>query len=124
MKFPHIYTGLRRFVSAFLALSFLGLSACTVYRPDITQGTQISEEMLSQISVGTPKQEVLRVLGGNSVIDPFAPEQWNYVYLKKLGANEYEKQLLRLSFDKQNKVSHIDTIGEFLKEDRNAVLEP
>jgi outer membrane protein assembly factor BamE (lipoprotein component of BamABCDE complex) len=71
-----------------------------------------------------PKQEVLRVLGGNSVIDPFAPEQWNYVYLKKLGANEYEKQLLRLSFDNQNKVSHIDTIGEFLKEDRNAVLEP
>lgn len=124
MKFPPIYIGLRRLVISFLPLFFLGLSGCILYRPDITQGIQISEEMLSQISVGTSKQEVLRVLGGNSVIDPFAPAQWNYVYMKKLGDNQYEKQVLRLTFDSQDKVSRIDTIGEFLKEDRNAALEP
>ena len=111
-------------VMPMLAFCYINLSGCILYRPDITQGTLISEEMLVQISTGTSKQDVLRVLGGNNVVDPFYPQQWNYIYLKKTSDTQYQKQVLRLTFDPQNNVTHIGTSGEFLKEDRNAITEP
>jgi outer membrane protein assembly factor BamE len=101
------------------------LGGCSlVAKTDISQGTVMSEEMVQQVKVGTSKSEVLRIFGANVLSDPFYPQQWNFVYLKKLDNGQLVKQVVRLTFDQSDKVSKIDTQGEFVKEDRSAAREP
>jgi outer membrane protein assembly factor BamE (lipoprotein component of BamABCDE complex) len=108
-----------------LLLSLVALlGGCSIfYKTEINQGTIMSEEMIQQIKIGTSKQEVIRIVGGNAVVDPFHGQQWNFVYMKAVGDHSFLKQTLRLTFDKKDLVSNIDTKGEFLKEDRSAVNE-
>jgi outer membrane protein assembly factor BamE len=89
-----------RFYSLILLVcSVLVLSGCFVYKIDIQQGNEITEEMVSQLEIGMTKREVTRLLGYPLINDPFHKDRWDYYYFKKTGkTGETEQQLASLKF--------------------------
>ena len=69
-----------------LSLVILTLSACSkdkipgVYRIDIQQGNQVTQEMLSKLEPGMTKSQVSFVMGTPMLIDVFHPNRWDYIY--------------------------------------------
>ncbi len=61
-----------------LVLAF-SLSAC-VYRLDVQQGNDITAEMISQVSPGMTRRQVVRILGYPLINDPFNQQRWDYFY--------------------------------------------
>ena len=83
----------------FLVCSVLVLSGCFVYKIDIQQGNEITEEMVSQLEIGMTKREVTRILGYPLINDPFHKDRWDYYYFKKSGkTGKIEQQLASLKF--------------------------
>ena len=64
----------------------LSLSACStdkipgVYRIDIQQGNDVTQEMINQLEPGMTKNQVAYVMGTPLLIDTFHPNRWDYVY--------------------------------------------
>lgn len=57
------------------------LTGCNLlYKPEIQQGTLLSEEMLASLKPGMTKRQVRLLLGSPPVSDTFHPERWDYVY--------------------------------------------
>lgn len=51
-----------------------------VYRIDIQQGNQITQEMVDQLKPGMTDKQVRFILGTPLVRDSFHPDRWDYVY--------------------------------------------
>lgn len=51
-----------------------------VYRIDIQQGNQITQEMVDQLKPGMTDKQVRFVLGTPLIRDSFHPQRWDYVY--------------------------------------------
>ena len=64
----------------------LFLSGCTkdkipgVYRINIQQGNDITQDMVSQLKPGMTKNQVAYVMGTPLIIDTFHPNRWDYIY--------------------------------------------
>ena len=85
-----------RFLPCLLALL---LSGCAVYKIDVQQGNEITNEMLSELKIGMSKTEVVNVLGYPLLNDPFHVDRWDYYfYLKKGKTGEVEQQSATLRF--------------------------
>ncbi|WP_345534382.1 outer membrane protein assembly factor BamE [Viridibacterium curvum] len=57
------------------------LSACfSLYRVDIRQGNQISQEMVFQLRPGMTEEQVRFIMGSPLLQDPFRNNRWDYVY--------------------------------------------
>ncbi len=82
-----------------LLCSTFVITGCFVYKIDIQQGNEITEEMVSQLQVGMSKREVTRLLGYPLINDPFHKDRWDYYYYKKSGkTGDVEQQLASLKF--------------------------
>lgn len=80
-------------------LWLLLLPGCIVYKIDIQQGNEITEEMLAHLEIGMSKAEVGKVLGYPLINDPFHADRWDYYfYLKKGSTGEVEQQSATLRF--------------------------
>jgi outer membrane protein assembly factor BamE len=85
-------------------LSALVLSACNtdkipgVYRIDIQQGNDVSQEMISQVEVGMTKAQVTYLLGTPLLIDTFHPDRWDYLYSFHPGNDNREQRHITLFF--------------------------
>jgi outer membrane protein assembly factor BamE len=72
----------------------IALPACSVadlpfvYRPEVRQGTVISEEAVAQLEPGMTRAQVRFLLGTPSIDDPFRQSRWDYVYRVKSGDGE------------------------------------
>ena len=64
----------------------LFLSGCTkdkipgVYRINIQQGNDITQDMVSQLKPGMTKNQVAYVMGTPLIIDTFHPNRCDYIY--------------------------------------------
>jgi len=67
---------------------------------DIEQGNRIDSEVISQLELGMSRRQVQFLLGGPSIIDPYRPDIWHYVYFVRYGEDlSEEKRGMTLRFD-------------------------
>ncbi len=79
--------------------AFLSVSAC-VYRLDVQQGNEITQEMISKVKPGMTRREVVKVLGYPLVNDPFNRDRWDYFYSFKSGkTKEITQRSAKLFFE-------------------------
>ena len=104
MKIQNIYT-----FSFFLFF----LSACSidkipgVYRIDIQQGNDITQEMINQLKPDMSKNQVAYILGTPLIIDTFHPNRWDYLY--RMHSKHGTDQQRRITiFFKDDRLSHIE----------------
>ena len=87
-----------------LLLSIFLLSACNtdkipgVYRIDIQQGNDVSQEMVNKIHVGMAKSQVKFILGTPLLIDTFHPDRWDYLYSFHPGNGQRQQRHITLYF--------------------------
>lgn len=92
----------------------LSLSACStdkipgVYRIDIQQGNDVTQEMINQLEPGMTKNQVAYVMGTPLLIDTFHPNRWDYVYSYQPGGEDREQRRITLYFDESEKLARID----------------
>ena len=95
------------FFAAFSTLLFSGCSVFKPYTPPIQQGKIISQDIMQQIKPEMTKQQIKYILGSPDVVDPFAQDQWNYIYSyqNSFGSLRTEKRLTLIF--KDNKLSKV-----------------
>jgi len=49
------------------------------YRKNVIQGSEITLEEVQKLKVGMSKNDVINLLGSPTIIDPFHPNQWEYI---------------------------------------------
>lgn len=97
-----------------LSLVILALSACSkdkipgVYRIDIQQGNQVSQEMLSKLEPRMTKSQVSFVMGTPMLIDVFHPNRWDYLYSFHPGNGQREQRRITLYFNEEEQLDFID----------------
>ncbi|ODN67191.1 MULTISPECIES: outer membrane protein assembly factor BamE [Methylophaga] len=97
-----------------LSLVILTLSACSkdkipgVYRIDIQQGNQVTQEMLSKLEPGMTKSQVSFVMGTPMLIDVFHPNRWDYLYSFQPGSGPREQRRITLYFDDEETLDYVD----------------
>lgn len=90
-----------------ILISFLILSACSVYKIDVQQGNTIDEEKLSQLKPGMNEQQVQYLMGTAMLVDPFHPQRWEYVYSIRKGGENMKRKRITLIF-KDGVLANID----------------
>jgi outer membrane protein assembly factor BamE len=89
-----------------LGLMGLALGGCiSIYKADVHQGNILTPQMLESLKLGMNKQQVRFLLGTPSIIDPFHPERWDYIYSEQKGRNERVQHKLMLIFKDDKLVS-------------------
>ncbi|MEM7195865.1 MAG: outer membrane protein assembly factor BamE [Pseudomonadota bacterium] len=90
----------RASVALFIIAMSVTISGCVVYKVDIQQGNEITQDMLNEVELGMTKREITQVLGYPLVTDPFHADRWDYFYSYKSGkSGETEKNGLTLLFE-------------------------
>jgi outer membrane protein assembly factor BamE len=103
MKIVIIYT------FSFLVLLISGCSnykTPSVYRIDIQQGNDITQEMISQLKQDMSKSQVAYVMGTPLIIDTFNPDRWDYLYSFRPGNGLREQRNITIYF-KQDKLDRL-----------------
>lgn len=97
-----------------LSLMILVLSACSkdkipgVYRIDIQQGNEVTQEMIAQLESGMSKSQVNYVMGTPLLIDTFHPNRWDYIYSFQPGNGDRQQRRITLFFDDEEKLDRIE----------------
>jgi outer membrane protein assembly factor BamE len=95
------------------SILILSLSACStdkipgVYRVDIQQGNDVTQDMINQLKPEMTKKQVAYVMGTPLLIDTFHPDRWDYVYSFHPGNGNREQRRLTLFFT-DDKLDHIE----------------
>ena len=88
------------------------------YRQDISQGNEITPEMLLEIKPGLNKSQVRFVLGTPLIQDSFHKDRWDYIYVIRKEGKFIESRHLILTFKKDILVN---LTGDLI--DRNEALK-
>lgn len=97
-----------------LSLMILVLSGCSkdkipgVYRIDIQQGNEVTQEMLAKLEPGMSKSQVNFVMGTPLLIDTFHPNRWDYIYSFQPGNGDRQQRRITLFFDDEEKLDYIE----------------
>ena len=78
----------RLLLSSIVLAITLGLASGCVYRQDVQQGNEITQEMIDKVKPGMSRREVIRVLGYPLINDPFNRDRWDYYYSLKSGRSK------------------------------------
>ncbi len=105
-----------------MAAAVLMLSACSVYKPDITQGNIVSAEQVSALKVGMSRQQVQQTLGSPLLQDVFNANRWDYVYRYLKGNGSLEQRVLTVLFDVSGKLASWS--GTSAPEQKDISLKP
>lgn len=70
------------------------------YRQDVSQGNEITPEMLLEIKPGLNKSQVRFVLGTPLIQDSFHKDRWDYIYVIRKEGKFIESRHLVLTFKK------------------------
>lgn len=112
------------------------LSGCStdkipgVYRIDIQQGNEITQDMINQLQPGMTKNQVAYVLGTPLIIDTFQPDRWDYIYSFHPGNGEREQRRITIHFQNEQ-LSYLEgntrivprsELPETVKMDSNVVV--
>lgn len=97
-----------------LSLMILMLSACSkdkipgVYRIDIQQGNEVTQEMIAKLEPGMSKSQVSYVMGTPLLIDTFHPNRWDYIYSFQPGNGDRQQRRITLFFDDEETLDYIE----------------
>jgi len=112
----------RIYVFLLLPLFVLTASGCNLlYRMDIQQGNEITQEMVSKLKPGMTRSQVRFVLGSALIEDPFRPNRWDYYYSWQHGVTgEAQRRHLVVYFD-GDKLARIegDVVPKQMKAERD-----
>lgn len=78
-----------------------------VYRIDIQQGNDVTQEMINKLKPEMTKNQVAYVMGTPLLIDAFHPDRWDYIYTFHPGNGDREQRRITLFFE-QDKLTHIE----------------
>ncbi|MBI1195935.1 MAG: outer membrane protein assembly factor BamE [Gammaproteobacteria bacterium] len=97
----------------FCIFLFPALTACTIHRIDIQQGTVMEQENLDRLKTGMTKEQVIFLLGDAPIQDPFHPDRWDYIYSLKSSTEGTTSKHIILLFDgdKLSAIRKDDTRG-------------
>jgi outer membrane protein assembly factor BamE len=73
--------------------------SCSMHRVEVQQGNVITPDMVAQLKPGMTRQQVQFVMGTASIMDPFHPDRWDYVYILKRGREKGDRQHVTVYFD-------------------------
>lgn len=84
-----------------------GCSTLTPYTAPVEQGKDLPQNVTKQLRPGMTKDQIKHLLGTPDIVDPFEPNQWNYIHTHQKSSNNltFRKELI-ITF-KENKVTHI-----------------
>jgi len=88
------------------------------YRQDVSQGNEITPEMLLEIKPGLNKSQVRFVLGTPLIQDSFHKDRWDYIYVIRKEGKFIESRHLVLTFKKDMLVN---LTGDLI--DRNEAIK-
>lgn len=97
-----------------LSAVILFLSACAkdkipgVYRIDIQQGNEVTQEMIAELEPGMSKNQVSYVMGTPLLIDTFHPNRWDYLYSFQPGNGNREQRRITLFFDDNEQLNYVE----------------
>jgi outer membrane protein assembly factor BamE len=118
------------------SLLLLSISGCNkdkipgVYRIDVRQGNDVTQEMLNQLEPGMTKSQVAYVMGTPLLIDTFNPNRWDYIYTYQPGNGDREQRRITVFF-KDEKLNRLDgntrvvareELPEIVRTDKNVVV--
>ncbi|MCL4165731.1 UNVERIFIED_CONTAM: hypothetical protein GTU68_029981 [Idotea baltica] len=104
MKTSLIYT------FSFLVLFITGCATDKipgVYRIDIQQGNDITQDMINQLKPGMTKNQVAYIMGTPLIIDTFHPDRWDYLYSFHPGNADREQRRITIYF-KDEKFDYLE----------------
>ena len=78
-----------------------------VYRISVMQGNVIEQDMLDRLKPGMEKHQVKFIMGTPTIIDPFHPDRWDYIYTFTHGAEQRHQRHLTLYFE-DGKLAYLD----------------
>ncbi len=70
-----------------------------VYKPDIHQGTILSQEAVDQLRAGMSRRQVQFLLGSPPLIDPYHADRWDYIEAVKPGNGELRSRRITVLFE-------------------------
>lgn len=86
-----------------VALTLIGLSGCTafpgVYKMDVAQGNEVTQEMVDQLRPGMTQSQVRYVMGTPLLTDTFNQNRWDYIYQMVEEDERTEKRRVTLYFE-------------------------
>jgi outer membrane protein assembly factor BamE len=104
---------MKTFVICTLSLFVLFLSGCNkekipgVYRIDIQQGNDVTQDMINKLKPGMNKNQVSFIMGTPLLIDTFHPNRWDYIYSFHPGNGQREQRRVTLFFDENEQLTHL-----------------
>lgn len=104
---------MKTFLICILACSTLLISACNkdkipgVYRIDIQQGNDVTQDMINQLKPDMTKNQVTYIMGTPLLIDTFHPNRWDYIYSFHPGNGSREQRRITLFFE-NDRLDHVE----------------
>ena len=95
-----------------ILLISISMTSCSlynklVYRIDVPQGNYLEQDQIAQLQVGMNHEQVIYLLGAPVLRNSFAPNRWDYVFIKREGHNDPVQHTLQVYFDQRGIVTDI-----------------
>ena len=107
-----VYTGVRAATWLLIITTLVGCASTIdslpiVYKPELRQGTAITESAVEQLEAGMSPRQVRFVLGPPTIDDPFSEGRWDYLYEVDPRSSDLEPVSRRLTvhFDNEQVVA-------------------
>ncbi|AGM41009.1 SmpA/OmlA [Spiribacter salinus M19-40] len=107
-----VYTGVRAATLLLIMASLVGCAGTIdrlpiVYKPELRQGTAITEAAVEQLEAGMSPRQVRFLLGPPTIEDPFSEGRWDYLYEVEPRSSDLEPVSRRLTvyFDNEQVVA-------------------
>ncbi len=81
-----------------------------LYKPTITQGSDLEIEAVNKIKIGMTKDAVINLIGTPSINDPFHQDQWDYIHHSSIDGEKIVHYRLTLIFS-GDYLAEIDSSG-------------
>ena len=86
-----------------VAMTLISLSGCTafpgVYKMDVAQGNEVTQEMVDQLRPGMTQSQVRYVMGTPLLTDTFNQNRWDYIYQMVEEDERTDKRRVTLYFE-------------------------
>ena len=94
-----------------VALILISLNGCTVfpgvYKMDVAQGNEVTQEMVDQLRPGMTQSQVRYVMGTPLLTDTFNQNRWDYIYQMVEEDERTEKRRVTLYFE-NNRLTRLE----------------
>jgi len=100
------------------SLTFVGLLAlagCSfpgVYKIDIQQGNDVTQDMIDQLRPGMTRRQVRFIMGNPLIQDTFHTNRWDYLYSLQPGGGQRQQERMSIFFNENDQL--VSLSGDFM----------